>query len=83
MLEKAERELAKLTGYIDQERFNWRLDRERANGAEAEVAELRDAVAWYFECVDKASELSAAGITTNTGHAEQQLRSLAGGEDGG
>ncbi len=39
--EYAERGVAKLAAYIEQEKFNWRLDRERANGAEAEIIKLK------------------------------------------
>ncbi len=122
VLEKAERELAKLKSYIDQEKFNWLLDRERANGAEAEIseykeiirlknnlifrlvaraekaerefAELRDAVAWYFETRGRQAEfiskntyrqvrdvrLAMREVKKIQDHAEQQLRSLIGDE---
>ena len=88
---KADRELAKLTAYIDQEKFNWRLDRERANGAEAEIAELRDAVTRYFTYKDRSEKLwikqKQTRLTTNESYftakkkteAEQQLRSLVRG----
>ncbi len=135
VLEKAERELAKLTAYIDQEKFNWRLDRERANGAEAELAEhkeyteelesrgailhekvceykaklaevqptkaaihlhlelaeLRDAVAWYFECDELYRYDREYGFVVGWAYMEfmetvqgsvQQLREMARGEDG-
>ncbi len=62
-----------------------------AEKAEAELAELREAVAWLLECSDTlkwvytnwglAQNDSAEEIFNSTEHAEQQLREMIGGED--
>ena len=50
-----------------------------AEKAEAELAELREAVAWYFEC--KTTNYIKED-QSDLGRAEQQLRGMIGGKDG-